>query len=282
MAEYLMREQAPLSAAQWERIDQTVTSVAERNLVGRRIIPLFGPFGPGMQAIPSDVFTGVGGGAVDMLGEEDGGIIQSVSRRYLPLPVIYKDFRLHWRDLESAATFDLPLEISVAAAAAAFCARTEDDLIFNGREIAGTRFDGLLTVEGRSRVPMSDWGQMGNAFEDIVKATQALIEAEFFGPFAVVVSPRQFANMNRLLGNSGILEVEQAQKIAAAGVYQSPVLGDKAAVVVSVGAENMDLAVAQDLVTAFLETSKMNHFFRVLEILALRIKRPGAVCTIEA
>jgi hypothetical protein len=39
--------------------------------------------------------------------------------------------------------------------------------------------------------------------------------------------------------------------------------------------------VAQDLITAFLETSKMNHYFRVFEILALRIKRPAAICTIE-
>ena len=96
-----------------------------------------------------------------------------------------------------------------------------------------------------------------------------------------MVNPRLYANLNRLFGNTGVLELQQVQRLATAGVFQTPVLSDSVAVVVSVGAENMDLAVAQDLVTAFLETSKLNHIFRVMEILALRIKRPAAICTIE-
>jgi uncharacterized linocin/CFP29 family protein len=43
----------------------------------------------------------------------------------------------------------------------------------------------------------------------------------------------------------------------------------------------MDLAVGLDLSTAYLESSNMNHLFRVVESLVLRIRRPGAVCTFE-
>lgn len=281
MADFLLRDQAPLNEEQWERIDRMVREVAERALVGRRIISLFGPFGPGVQVVPTDVFAGTEKGCVDMLGEEEAGRVHAQSRRYIPLPVIYKDFRLHWRDLETAAQMGLPLDISAAAAAATFCARAEDDLIFNGRNVDTVQYEGLLNAAGRATLPMSDWNEVGNSFRDVVSATQTLIAGEFFGPFALVVSPRLFASMNRLHENSGILEIEQVQKIATAGVFQTPVLNDETAVVVSVGAENMDIAVGQDLVTAYLETSELNHYFRVMEVLALRIKRPGSICTLE-
>jgi len=38
--------------------------------------------------------------------------------------------------------------------------------------------------------------------------------------------------------------------------------------------------VAQDLITAYLGPENMDHTFRLMEILALRIKRPGAICTL--
>ena len=34
--------------------------------------------------------------------------------------MIHKDFRLHWRDLETAAQLGIPLDVSAAAAAATF------------------------------------------------------------------------------------------------------------------------------------------------------------------
>ena len=37
-----------------------------------------------------------------------------------------------------------------------------------------------------------------------------------------------------------------------------------------------------DLISAYLGPEQMNHPFRIFESLVLRIKRPGAICTIEA
>jgi uncharacterized linocin/CFP29 family protein len=50
---------------------------------------------------------------------------------------------------------------------------------------------------------------------------------------------------------------------------------------VATGPENLDLVIGLDMTVAFLTTDKMNHHFRVLETLLLRIKRPECVCTIE-
>jgi len=47
------------------------------------------------------------------------------------------------------------------------------------------------------------------------------------------------------------------------------------------GAQNMDLAVALDLSTAFVESTNLSYRLRVVESLVMRIRRPGAICTFE-
>ena len=65
------------------------------------------------------------------------------------------------------------------------------------------------------------------------------------------------------------------------GVYQSPLMRDGFGMVVATGAQNFDLAVAQDLTVAYLGAEHMNHPFRVFESVYLRIKRHGSICTLE-
>lgn len=279
MTSYLLREQSPLTPEQWQAIDETVTGVARRLLVGRRFIPLFGPFGPGLQTIADDVFGGVALGAVDRFGEAPVDVIRPLQRTHVPLPILYKDFVLHWRDLETSRQFGVPLDTSAAAAASAYCARAEDNLIFNGDPALG--FEGLLNATGRSTLPARDWTVVGNAFADVVAATQTLTENNRFAPYALVTSPRLFTAMHQVYANTGVLEIEQVQKLVTAGVYVTPVLPEPTAIVVSTGAQNMDLVIGQDLITAFLETTRMNHYLRVFEIVALRIKQPDAICTLE-
>src|SRR5579871_3403044 len=237
VADFLGRDQSPLSPSQWESFDDEVVRVARRTLVGRRFIPLFGPLGPGAQVTPNDVFKGRNEGVVDMLGEEAGDEVQADQRRYLPLPIIHKDFMLHWRDLAAASDIGTPL---------------------------------------------SNWGDVGNGFRDVVAAVEQLHALGFDEPYALIVSTRQFVAMNRMFENTGVLEIDQIKKLMTAGVFVSGILPEPSAVVVSTGAENLDLVVGVDMTTAYVESAKMNHHFRVLETLVLRIKRPESICVIES
>ncbi len=97
----------------------------------------------------------------------------------------------------------------------------------------------------------------------------------------MVVSSNFYSKMQRILDNTGVLEINQVRELMTAGVFQTPLLPDNGALVVATGAENFDLAISQDLITAYLGPEKMNHPFRILEALVLRIKRPEAVCTLE-
>jgi uncharacterized linocin/CFP29 family protein len=278
--DYLQRDQAPLETAEWASIDQTVVRTAQSVLVGRRFISLVGPFGAGIEALPNDVLGGGGNGQVDLLGNAEGEALTIENRWFLPLPLIYKDFWVHWRDLESSHQLGVPLDVGKAAAAAAATAQAEDRLIFDGD--ATLDLPGLRTAEGRQTLPMGDWDTMGRAFADVVEGVRLLTQAGFTGPYALAVSPRLYADLNRIFDASGVLELEQVEKLARRGVYPTAVLPEPSALLIDSGAQNLDIAVAVDMSTAYVESSNLNHRFRVLESLVLRIRRPGAICTFEA
>lgn len=276
--DYLMRADAPLSEPEWAALDQMVVNVARRLVVGRRLLPLFGPLGPGLEVIPVNQVYGLSAGQVDMTGSQDDAVAVD-ARLYLRLPMLHKDFVLYWRDLEQGRRLGIPQDFSQAAAAAAFVAESEDHLVFHGDET--DKVPGLLTVPGRHTLPVSDWSVPGSGFDDTVRALSHLTAAGFYPPYAVVVGPVGYARWHRLYGASGVLEVEQIRKLSEAGVFVSPLMPADTMLVTAVGEENADLAVGVDLSVAFLETAQMNHHFRTFEILVPRVKRPGAICVLE-
>jgi len=279
MEDFLQRGQASLTADQWTALDQAVVQTAQAILVGRRAISLIGPFGVGVEVVPSDTLSGATIGQIDLLGNAEGRAVSVEQRRYLPLPLIYKDFWVQGRSLAANRQFGLPLDISQAAAAAAACAQAEDHLLFNGDQALGLA--GLRTVEGRQTTRMRDWSRVGEAFADVVDGVRLLTTHGFPGPYALVVSPQLYAQLNRIFDNTGVLELEQVEKLARRGVYPSGVLPERAALLFDSSASNMDLAVAFDLAVAVVESTNLNYRFRALESLALRIHRPEAICTFE-
>jgi uncharacterized linocin/CFP29 family protein len=279
MPDFLGHAENPLREEEWARLNETVIQVARRSLVGRRILDIYGPLGAGVQTVPYDEFQGVSPGAVDIVGEQETAMVFTDARKFKTIPILYKDFLLHWRDIEAARTHNMPLDVSAAAGAAALCAQQEDELIFYGDVKLG--YEGLMTANGRLTVPLGDWNTAGSGFQAIVEATRKLNEHGHFGPYAVVLSPRLYSQLHRIYEKTGVLEIETIRQLASDGVYQSNRLRGDSGVVVSTGRENMDLAVAMDMVAAYLGASRMNHPFRVLEALLLRIKHPDAICTLE-
>lgn len=280
MADYLQRDQTPLTGDQWRALASAATSTARSTLVGRRFISLVGPFGPGVEALPSDTLSGTSTGQIDLLGNEEGETIGIERRRYLPLPLIYKDFWIHWRDLETSRQFGTPLETNKVAGAASACAQAEDRLIFDGE--TSLVLPGLRNVADRQTLSMRDWAAEGQAFADVVDGVRQLTDQGFTGPYALAVSPRLYAQLNRVFDGTGVLELEQVEKLARRGVYPSSVLPEPAALLVDSSAQNMDLAVAVDLAVAFVESTNLNLRLRVLESLVLRIHRPAAICAFES
>ena len=246
MSEYLMRDAAPLSADEWESLDNLVTKVARQFLVGRQFTKLVGPLGAGTEMVP--------------VGTGD-------NRKFLAMHLIQVDFTLSWQDIEASRKAGYPLELGSAAEAAMKCAYQEDNRIFVS----------LINASSKS-VILSDWGNGESPLTDIVQATESLVSDNFYGPYAVIVSPALYTKTQRVAMNAGMLFSELITGVAKGGLYQSPLLAKDQGLVVSLGAHNTDLVVGQDLITAYTGNEGLDHTFSMLESVSLRIKRPGAVC----
>jgi uncharacterized linocin/CFP29 family protein len=277
--EFLDRKSAPFTGEEWSRIDEAVVSTARSLLVGRRFINVLGPLGPGVYTMPYSIFSGRTPAGIDMSGDDDRFIVQAEGRATINLPLLYKDFKIVWRDVEADRHLGIPLDVSAAAVAANDVAVQEDNLIFNGSKDLGQ--EGLLTAGKRQKLKIGNWDETGAALADAVKACGALAEAGHYGPYAMVVSPKLFGRMVRVYDNTGRLELEQVKALVGGGVHYSNAISGNKAVAVATGSRNLELAVGQDLVTGFLGPESLNHQFRVLETAALLIRRQDAICTIE-
>lgn len=279
IGELLGESDNPLNPEERQQLHELVVSTARRYLVCRRFIDLYGPLGAGVQAVPFHEFGSRTPGTLDLTGDGEDPALSPSSRSFKTLPIIYKDFLLHWRDIQAAHDHNLPLDLSAAAVAAASCAQKEDELIFYGDK--GLGIPGLLTCEGRLVASLGRWDEPGGGLASVVAATERLTGEGYFAPYVLVTSPRLFALLHRVHERTGVLEFDTVRTFLGGGVFQSNLLRGDSAVLVAVGPQNLDLALALDLAVAHLGPERLNHPFRVLEVLLPRIKQPKAICTLE-
>lgn len=276
---YQKNQEFPLTDDQWNRIQKEIMKEASRLLVSRRFIDIYGPLGAGLESISYETFDKDELAEIDLEGGKDSRAVGSKNEVYRRLPIIYKDFVLHWRDVEHSRTMNFPLDVSRAIRAAHFVADREDEFILCGDEKLG--IEGLMNVKGRNTESLSDWSKFGNPFKDVLRATERLLKLNHHRPYALVLSPHLYSQLLKMKDNSPFLELDQLSKLCIDGVFQSPSLKDEQGLVVSTGPQNIDIAIAEDWNVSFLGSESMNYIFRIYESLVLRIKRSTAICTLE-
>ena len=269
--DYLSREGAPLPADLWNKIDATIVSTAKSALVGRRFLPLYGPLGVGVQSINIDQYGNV--------SETEGSPSITTGRQYVELPVLYNDFTLLWRDIEVSERLDLPVDLSAAVNAAITLARKEDELIFLGNKSLG--YEGLLTAKGVTRIQKGDWREGETPVTDVCQGLTSFSEYGLIGKQALVLSQDLYLQLQRIQPGTGITEIERVKRLVDGRLFVTPVMGLNKAVLINAQPQFIDLAVGQDLDTAYLETKDLSHVFRVLETVLLRIKCKNAVVVFE-
>ncbi|MDR1921019.1 MAG: bacteriocin family protein [Candidatus Adiutrix sp.] len=265
--DYLGREAAPFSEDLWRRIDDAVTSAASETLVARRFLPFFGPVGPGLGIIGINA-----PGRTEIFKD---GFSTMEGRRLAQVPQLYEDFWLFWRDLEQTARAGLPEEISAARTAAQNLARREDQMIFNGVKELG--LDGILTVKGAGVQTRGDWQAGEDAFKDVAAAIAALQKKGRHGQYVVATSPDLFTALHRIQPGAGLLELERVKSLVGGRLFMSAVLEPNTAFMLCAQPQYIDLAVGQDIKTAYAELVDLNHHLRIVETAILRIKAPDAI-----
>ncbi|MEW4412988.1 family 1 encapsulin nanocompartment shell protein [Clostridium sp. AN503] len=269
--DYLAREGAPISADMWEKIDAAVIDNAKKHLVCRRFLSLYGPLGAGTYAVAVD--------SADKDEEFQNGLGRITGRRMAELPQLYQDFALLWRDIEDSEKQGYPLDLSAAAAAAQRSAKQEDDLILFGSKELGA--EGLFNASGAFKIKRSDWSEGEGAYKDVAHGISYLSSNSMLGRYALVLSPELYLELERLQPNVGLLELDRIAKLVGGRVYPAGSYGAGKAALVCAEPQYMDLAVGADLSVGYLEQKDFNHYFRIMETAALRIKQPKAIVVFE-
>lgn len=269
--DFLSREGSPISAELWSKIDEQVISMAKKVLVGRRFLHIYGPLGAGVQSINIDDST--------QLLETEGDIVQIKGRKFEQIPLLNQDFSLLWRDLELSEKTGMPIDLSSALQASAEISKKEDELIFNGNKELG--YEGLLTAKGITKLELSNWEEGENPVKDITAGITNLFDKGLVGRKALIISSDLLIKLQRIQPGTGITEYERLSKLVDGNIYYTKVIGSKKAVLVCAEPQYMDLVVGQDMATSYLETKDLNHYFRIIETILLRIKNKNAVVVFE-
>lgn len=270
----------PLTPEQADRVLEEAVREVRRTVVGRRIIPLFGPLGAGVESVTLETLRKDDQGEIDLEGRADPSPIGAHEREtYIRVPLIYKDFVLHWRNVKWSQERNAPLDVTNAVRAAHQVGHAEDDLVFNGSKDLG--IGGLLNWPGVQTLKGGAWRSPGLPLQDVYRAIDQLMKAQHHFPFALVTSLDLYEALVKPVRDAPVLEVEQIGKLCTDGVFFSRAVPAGTAALVSTGLQNFDVAVAEDLQVAYLGPAEMNHRFRVYESLVLRVKRAESICVIE-
>lgn len=269
--DYLAREDAPISAELWQKIDSAVIGEAKKHMVCRRFLDIYGPLGMGASHVPVDTAE------KDEVFENNMGRI--MGRPMAELPLLYQDFPVFWRDLAEADAAGRPLDLSAAAAAAQRSAKQEDNLILYGDEAIGV--EGLFTAKKAARQKRGDWSKGEDAFQDVAQAIAYMSSNSMLGRYALLLSPDVYLQLQRLQPNVGLLELDRIKSLVGDRVYPVGAYGLDKAALVCAEPQYMDLAVGLDLSVGYLEQKDFNHYFRIAETAALRLKEPKAIMLFE-
>jgi uncharacterized linocin/CFP29 family protein len=257
MSEYLLRDAAPLCAETWAQVDGMVVTVLKHNLVGRRVLPMLGPLGWGVEQAPVFGFE-----------QSDGAAVVSDKVAYVPLETLDREFVLKAKQMAMAKASPFGLDLGAVAIAASELAHAEDEFILKG-----------LMGASKASSALGDWGALGGPFKVIAMACAQFRATGFDAPYALVVNPSLYARLASLMGD-GRREIELVEHLVCGGILQSPAMPEDKALLLSPQAWNMELVVGQDAVTAYVGNQGMDHRFRIFETLALRIKRAEGICVL--
>lgn len=258
---YLGREDAPISAETWVLLDRIMVEAAKSQLSARRLLPVEGPYGFGLKAIP--------------LGENviDEGIIGGSS---VPLTMIRTEFCISKWDLAAFDRDHLFLDTAPVSSAAIECAAREDNVLFFGISDCA----GLLTVKDAETFTLSKWEKIGTAADQIIAAVTKLDDAGFHGPYSMALAPSLYNLLLRRYPQGAGTELDHIRSIVTDGVVKAPSL-QKGGVLLASGKQYASIVIGQDMVIGFSGPVGDYLEFQVYESFALMVRAPRSICVLK-
>lgn len=281
-------EQGALTLEEYQFIDEEIATAVRPQLIARRVYERTPLSDAGWMEIKWYSETDMSQAQISMFGETESE--DEVVHNYdtNKIPIIHKDFPIHWRDVLASRHRGETLDVQLARNAARQVAEEEDKLLLSG-EYTGwpaLGIQGLSTVTGRNTEPSN--GAWPDTAERDINDAIAELETDGFsdGPYVLLAPVDIIATLrNRPAGvektyasillDNGIIDAIYGTD----SVFATDGVQDSALVVVP-GRLNFDLVEAQPMTTFLWQDKHMNIYGKVYEALTPRIRRPTSICEI--
>ena len=275
-------------------IESQITKTIVPLLVGRTLMPTRALANAGFTKYTYHTESDMSEAQISMTGEEQSMDVVDLDGHEVKIPIISKDYNLHWRDVLARRNNGEDLNTQNAANAARRLAEAEDRLIISGEASSGVTWpalgiEGLTTATGRNTVNGGDWSS--TYLTDTASAIAELETDGYYGPYTMIINSTFFGQLrviladygwafnaiNSLLGGSptGTERIKISNQIYAADGAADSTL------VVDTSPGNFELIVGADVSTYLAQLPTMNYQGKVWEAVTPVIKRPEAICEID-
>ena len=272
-----------------EYLESAVVSTMRPMLVGRTLMPIKALSNAGFKQYTHYTEQDMGQAVISMTGEEQNMDRVELEEVNTDIPIISKDYNLHWRDVLMRRNTGQDLNVQHATNAARQVAEEEDKLILSG-EYTGwpaLGIEGIMTRTGRNTTAGGDWS--ANMVTYVAAAKAELRTDGYYGPYKLIVTSAWYAQMEAVYGNTdryyfqvvGDLIGGVENIVISDNLYASDGGVDRVALI-DTSPGNMELIVGQDTTTYLDQLPNMNYQGKVWEAVVPVIKRPECICTITA
>ena len=234
---------ATLRTKEWIEMDTALVNAAEDRLVGvaslysRNLVYQIGN-GLGKTVLEYEDIDTLSAAEMNMDAVTPGTKDRpNYELKYLPLPIIFKDFSFNIRVLNASRTNGQPIDVTTGILAARQVAEKVETILFQGASsyaYGGGTLYGYLDHPNKNSVTLSqNWDASGKTgaeiLDDVLSMKQASIDALHYGPWELYI-PTAYETVldndydtstpgttirERILKIAGILDVKVADKCTA-------------------------------------------------------------------
>jgi len=268
-------------------VETQIVKTVRPLLVGRQLMPARNLAHAGFKKYTFYIENDMSQATISMTGEEKSRDRVSLEEDYVKVPIISKDYRLHWRDVLMRRNQGEDLNTQHAENAARQCAEEEDKLILTG-EYTGwpaLGITGLSTEPTRQTQASGTWP--GASTVAIAAAKQKLRAAGYYGPYKLITRSAWYAKLEGLITSTEKWWFQAIGELI--GGVENILISDNlytgagattSALLIDVQPGNFELLMGADITNYLLQNSDMNYDGKVWEAVVPVIKRGTAICEI--
>jgi uncharacterized linocin/CFP29 family protein len=261
---HLHRDNAPISDAGWDVIDDEATSRLPTYLAARKLVDFEGPHGWAHSA------TNLGR-VTEIAGPSEG--VSALQRTVLPLVELRTEFKVARTELDDVDRGTTSPDLAELDEAIRQIALGENVTVFHGHQAAG--FQGI--TEATSHEPIAV-GDIDNAPDAAARAVNALRQAGIGGPYGLAICPDMYTTIVESTEYGGELLLDHLRKILGGPLVWAP--GIEGGVVVSLRGGDFKIESGQDLSIGYLDHDADVVRLYLEESFNFRVLEPDAAVAI--